>query len=58
MTTAALQDLFLADNECFGCGPANPDGLHLKTYEDGDDSSPSGPPRSGSRARRASSAAA
>jgi acyl-coenzyme A thioesterase PaaI-like protein len=37
MTTAALQDLFLADNECFGCGPANPDGLHLKTYEDGAD---------------------
>jgi acyl-coenzyme A thioesterase PaaI-like protein len=36
MTTAALQDLFLADNRCFGCGPANPDGLHLKTYEDGD----------------------
>jgi acyl-coenzyme A thioesterase PaaI-like protein len=37
MTTAALQDLFLADNRCFGCGPANPEGLHLKTYEDGDD---------------------
>ena len=36
MTTAALQDLFLADNRCFGCGPANPDGLHLKTYEDAD----------------------
>lgn len=37
MTTAALQDLFLPDNRCFGCGPANPDGLHLKTYEDGED---------------------
>jgi acyl-coenzyme A thioesterase PaaI-like protein len=37
MTTAALQDLFLADNECFGCGPANPEGLHLKTYERGDE---------------------
>ena len=33
MTTAALQDLFLPDDRCFGCGPANPDGLHLKTYE-------------------------
>lgn len=33
MTTAALQDLFYPDNHCFGCGPANPDGLHLKTYE-------------------------
>lgn len=37
MTTAALQDLFLPQNRCFGCGPANPDGLHLKSYEDGDD---------------------
>lgn len=36
MTTAALQDLFLPDNQCFGCGPANPEGLHLKSYEDGD----------------------
>jgi acyl-coenzyme A thioesterase PaaI-like protein len=36
MTTAALQDLFLPQNRCFGCGPANPDGLHLKSYEDGD----------------------
>ena len=33
MTTAALQDLFLPDDRCFGCGPANPDGLHLKAYE-------------------------
>lgn len=33
MTTAALQDLFYPTNRCFGCGPANPDGLHLKTYE-------------------------
>lgn len=36
VTTAALQDLFYPTNQCFGCGPANPDGLHLKTYEDGD----------------------
>lgn len=33
MTTAALQDLFHPGNRCFGCGPANPEGLHLKTYE-------------------------
>lgn len=33
MTTAALQDLFYPSNRCFGCGPANPEGLHLKTYE-------------------------
>lgn len=37
MTTAALQDMFLPGNQCFGCGPANPDGLHLKTYEDGEE---------------------
>lgn len=37
MTTAALQDMFLPGNRCFGCGPANPEGLHLKTYEDGDE---------------------
>lgn len=36
MTTAALQDLFLPGNHCFGCGPANPEGLHVKTYEAGD----------------------
>jgi hypothetical protein len=36
VTTAALQDMFLPGNRCFGCGPANPEGLHLKTYEDGD----------------------
>ncbi|MBW3619753.1 MAG: PaaI family thioesterase [Actinobacteria bacterium] len=33
MTTAALQDLFYPENRCFGCGPANADGLHVKTYE-------------------------
>lgn len=37
MTTAALQDLFYPTNECFGCGPANPHGLHIKTYEHGPD---------------------
>lgn len=37
MTTAALQDLFLRGNRCFGCGPDNADGLHLKSYEDGDE---------------------
>lgn len=36
MTTAALQDLFFPGNECFGCGPANPHGMHVKTYVDGD----------------------
>jgi acyl-coenzyme A thioesterase PaaI-like protein len=36
VTTAALQDLFLPQNRCFGCGPANPEGVHLKSYEEGD----------------------
>lgn len=36
MTTAALQDLFFPQNRCFGCGPANPEGLHLKSYESSD----------------------
>lgn len=33
MTTAALQDMFYPQNHCFGCGPSNRDGLHLKSYE-------------------------
>jgi hypothetical protein len=28
----ALQDLCLPDGTCYGCGSANPDGLHLKSY--------------------------
>lgn len=36
MTTAALQDIFYPSNQCFGCGPSNPDGLHLKSYESDD----------------------
>lgn len=33
MSRSALQDAFFPGNRCFGCGPSNPDGLHLKTYE-------------------------
>lgn len=34
---ASLQDICLPDGTCYGCGPANPDGLHIKSYwsEDG-----------------------
>jgi acyl-coenzyme A thioesterase PaaI-like protein len=32
----AFQDQ-IPDNFCFGCGAANPDGLHLKSEWDGDD---------------------
>lgn len=28
----ALQDLCFPHNMCYGCGPANPDGLHIKSY--------------------------
>ena len=33
----ALQDLCLPEGMCYGCGSANPDGLHIKSYwsEDG-----------------------
>lgn len=33
MTSAALQDAFFPGNRCFGCGPSNPHGFHLKSYE-------------------------
>ena len=32
----ALQDRYAPNNHCFGCGPANPAGLRLKSHEDGD----------------------
>lgn len=28
----ALQDLCLPEGMCYGCGSANPDGLHIKSY--------------------------
>jgi hypothetical protein len=31
-----VQDRFMPGNACFGCGPANPFGLHLKSRVDGD----------------------
>ena len=29
--TAALQDLYSPNSICFGCGPANEKGLHIKS---------------------------
>ena len=29
----ALQDICLAEGTCYGCGSANPDGLHLKRMD-------------------------
>src|SRR5262245_28610116 len=36
MTGPALNEELLQGNTCFGCGPANPDGLHIRVYRDGD----------------------
>ena len=36
MTETSLQDRYFPDLPCFGCGPANADGLRLKSFADGD----------------------
>jgi acyl-coenzyme A thioesterase PaaI-like protein len=36
MSGTALQDLFLPNNVCFGCGVDHPDGLQLKSYVEAD----------------------
>jgi acyl-coenzyme A thioesterase PaaI-like protein len=33
----ALQDKYAPKNECFGCGPANPKGLRIKSRVEGDE---------------------
>ncbi len=35
--TSSLQDRFAPDMICFGCGPANPRGLQIKSYVAGDE---------------------
>ena len=35
--TQSLQDQFAPQNACFGCGPANPKGLRIKSVVDGDE---------------------
>ncbi len=38
MTETAFQDQYADDHaHCFGCGRLNPQGLHLKSYWDGDE---------------------
>ena len=34
---ASLQDRYAAQSICFGCGPANERGLHIKSFVEGDD---------------------
>jgi acyl-coenzyme A thioesterase PaaI-like protein len=31
----SLQETFSPNNACFGCGPANPTGLHVRSFVDG-----------------------
>jgi acyl-coenzyme A thioesterase PaaI-like protein len=33
----SLQDTYAPDNACFGCGPANPKGLRLKSFVRGEE---------------------
>lgn len=36
LTGASLQERYGAHTICFGCGPANPDGLHIRSFPDPD----------------------
>jgi acyl-coenzyme A thioesterase PaaI-like protein len=31
-TVVSLQDRYAPEGRCFGCGPANPDGLHIRSF--------------------------
>lgn len=33
----ALQERYAPASVCFGCGPANPGGLHVRSFEDGEE---------------------
>ena len=35
--TESLQDRYAPQNRCFGCGPANPQGLRIKSFVEGDE---------------------
>ena len=37
MTTPSLQDRYAPNNKCFGCGPANPKGLRIRSRVEGDE---------------------
>ena len=32
----SVQEIYAPTSSCFGCGPANPRGLHLRSFADGD----------------------
>ena len=35
MTSKSLQETYAPNNACFGCGPANPNGLHIRSFAEG-----------------------
>lgn len=37
MTKQPLQDQYAPQNKCFGCGPANDEGLRIKSFVEGDE---------------------
>jgi acyl-coenzyme A thioesterase PaaI-like protein len=37
MTEKSIQETYAPNLECFGCGPANPKGLHVRSFPNGDE---------------------
>jgi acyl-coenzyme A thioesterase PaaI-like protein len=37
MTEKSIQETYAPNNACFGCGPANPKGLHVRSFPNGDE---------------------
>lgn len=37
MNNISLQEKYAPYNACFGCGPANPAGLHIRSFPNGDE---------------------
>jgi acyl-coenzyme A thioesterase PaaI-like protein len=36
MSVPSVQQRYAPQNHCFGCGPANPNGLHIRSFEEAD----------------------
>lgn len=36
MASQCLQEKYAPANSCFGCGPSNPQGLHVRSFPEGD----------------------
>jgi acyl-coenzyme A thioesterase PaaI-like protein len=37
LSNKSLQETYAPENACFGCGPANPKGLHIRSFVRGDE---------------------